>query len=227
MTEPDVALTDYGVTLECVLLTALLYRDVSGQRGMRRLFAIFFASAAIAALAGGTVHGFFLSEGSIAGAVLWRLALLALGLTSFAAWSIGGRLIFSERAARAIGILAGGEFVLYAVVLLAVDQSYWIAIANYAPAVVFLGSSFLVAYRRMPSRPILAGLVGVALTIVAAVVQRSHIALHPAYFNHNALYHVIQMTALLLIFLAGRRLIAAPAPWTGAATATTAAGAGR
>jgi len=211
MTEPDVALTDYGVTLECALLAGLLLRGVSARIELRRFFAIFFVSAGIAALAGGTVHGFFLNPDSLAGTVLWRIALLALGLTTFAAWSIGGRLMFTEGTAHVMEVLAGGECIAYAVVILAVDQRFLIAIANYAPSVVFLGGSFLVAYRRKPERPTLAGLIGVVLTIVAAIVQRRHIALHPTYHNHNALYHLIQMTAFGLIFLAGRHFIAAPA----------------
>jgi hypothetical protein len=39
------------------------------------------------------------------------------------------------------------------------------------------------------------------LTLVAAVVQQRRIALHPAYFNHNALYHAIQAIALGMIYL--------------------------
>lgn len=211
MTEPDVALTDYAVALECAVLTWLLFRRAPARRELRRLFAIFFASTGIAALAGGTVHGFFLDDDSPAGVVLWRMALLALGLATFAAWSIGGRVSFAERTARVIQTLAGAACVAYAVVVLAVDQRFWIAIANYAPAVVFLGIAFLVAYRREPERPALAGFAGVVLTIAAAIVQRRRIALHPSYFNHNALYHLIQMAALVLIFMAGRHFTAASA----------------
>jgi|SRR5262245_7297812 len=206
MTEPDVALTDYAVTLECALLTALLFRGAAGRRALRRTLAIFFVSAGIAALAGGTVHGFFLDEDSAAGAAVWRIALLALGVTTFAAWSIGGRLIFANRTARLIEALAGGEFVIYAVVVLLADQHFWIVIANYAPSVVFLGVSFLVAYRRTQARETLAGLAGLVLTIVAAIVQQRHIAIDATYFNHNALYHLIQMVAFALIFVAGREV---------------------
>lgn len=41
------------------------------------------------------------------------------------------------------------------------------------------------------------------------IVQRRQIALHPAYFHHNAFYHGIQMAAFVLIYLAGRHRIAA------------------
>jgi uncharacterized protein DUF6962 len=208
LTEPDVALTDYGVTLECVVLTGLLFRRGPVRRELRRPFALLFTSAGLGALAGGTVHGFFLEEPSPIGAVLWRIALLAVGLTALAGWSIGARLLFAESTARAVEAVAACEWVLYAAFVLAIDQRFWIAVVNYAPSVVFLTVAFLVAYLRQLRGSILAGLVGMVLMVVAAVVQRLRIALHPAYFNHNALYHVIQMTAFALVFLAGRHLIA-------------------
>ena len=93
--------------------------------------------------------------------------MLALDVTAFAAWSIGGRLIFSGPKAREIEALAAGELIVYAVVVFVVDQRYWIAIANDAPAVIFLGISLLVAYRRTPGGPALWGLVGLALIFVA------------------------------------------------------------
>lgn len=211
MTEPDVALTDYGITLECALFTWLLFRIAPGRSALRRLFAIFFVSAGVGALAGGTVHGFLLDEDSLAGAVLWRIALLSLGVSTFAVWSVGARLLFAEGTAAVFQALAGVECVAYAVVVLAIDQHFWIAIANYAPSIAFLGVSFLLAYRRNRRRSALLGFIGVVLTIVAALVQRRQIALQLVYLNHNAFYHLIQMTAFGLIFLAGRHFIAAHA----------------
>jgi len=211
MTESDVTLTDYAVALECALLTGLLYRSPPARRHLRRLFALFFVSVGLAALAGGTVHGFFLRDDSITGAVLWRIALIALGLTAFAVWSIGARLLFREGKARVIEAVAGAECVAYLVVVLAIDPRFWIAILNYAPAVVFLAISLSTLYRRQRQRPVLAGLIGLALAIVAAIVQQRQIVLHPVYFNHNALYHGIQMVSLFLIFLAARHLISVPA----------------
>ena len=179
MTEPDVALTDYLVTLECAVLTGLLFRRAPVRPELRRLFALLFASAGIAALAG---------------------------------WSIGGRLLFTEGTARLVEGLAAFEWVVYAVVVLAIDQRFWIAVANYAPSVIFLTVSFLVVYLRRREAAILAGLGGMVLTIAAAVVQRLRISPHPDYFNHNALYHVIQMIAFALVFVASRHLTPGAAP---------------
>ena len=47
---------------------------------------------------------------------------------------------------------------------------------------------------------------GLSLTLVAAVLQQLQVALHPDYFNHNAVFHVVQAVAMLLFFLGGRSL---------------------
>lgn len=211
MTEPDVTLTDYGIALECAILAGLLHRRAAGRGDLRRFFVLFFAASGLGALAGGTVHGFFLHDDSLAAAALWRAALLALGVTAFAAWSIGARLLLAGTAARIVQALAALELAAYAVVVVVFDQRFLVAIVNYAPAVAFLALSFLVAYRRQGGGPLVAGLAGLLLTAAAAVVQRRGISLHPTLFNHNALYHVIQMIAFVLIFQAGRYVIAAPA----------------
>jgi len=41
---------------------------------------------------------------------------------------------------------------------------------------------------------------GIPLTFVAATVQQRRLAVHLPYLSHNALYHVIQGLALLMIF---------------------------
>jgi Family of unknown function (DUF6962) len=42
---------------------------------------------------------------------------------------------------------------------------------------------------------------GVVLSFVAAACQQLGIAVHPIYFDHNAVYHAIQALALALIFV--------------------------
>lgn len=58
ITEPDVTLTDYGLALECVLFTYLLHQQGHWRNSIRAWFILFFGSVGLAALAGGTVHGF-------------------------------------------------------------------------------------------------------------------------------------------------------------------------
>jgi hypothetical protein len=157
----------------------------------------------MAALAGGTVHGFFRDEQSGAAAALWATTLLAIGLSALAAWAVGASLRFSPAVVRWVVVVAVVEFLLYAVVL-SRSQAFAVAILNYLPAAVFLLIVFALELRRLRSREMLAAVVGLLLTFVAAGVQLGRLAVHPGYFDHNALYHVIQAAALFLLFRGAR-----------------------
>lgn len=197
MTEPDVALTDYALAIECALFAYL---------SPRKEHALFFGSAAAASLAGGTVHGFFLDPRTLGNAVLWRLTLIAIGATALGAWAIGARLLSPAPTARRIIVAAAAAFAAYCVVTLFVTQNFAAAVVFYLPAVVFLLIVLSLAYAHAPERRILVAIAGLGLMFLAALVQQARIALHPTYFNHNALYHLIQAVALWLLFLGLRRL---------------------
>ncbi len=47
---------------------------------------------------------------------------------------------------------------------------------------------------------------GLALSVGAALLQQLEVALHPVYFDHNAVYHVVQACALVLLYLGFRRV---------------------
>jgi hypothetical protein len=79
--------------------------------------------------------------------------------------------------------------------------------SHYIPAIIFLFIAFGILYFRKKNTLILLGLVGIILTFIAAWIQQSQIALHPIYFNHNALYHLVQAIALLLIFFALKKIV--------------------
>jgi hypothetical protein len=209
MTEPDVTLTDYGLALENALLTYLLYRQSVTHKSLRAWFALFFASTGAAALGGGTVHGFFLDEASAGYAVVWPLTLIAIGVAAMAGWSIGARIQFSEIPARWISLVAALELAGYCAIVLWVTQTFAVAVANYLPAAIFLSLAFISAYRRAAPQQqrIGLGFWGLLLTFIGTALQQAEIGLHPRYFNHNALYHLIQAVALFLIFLAARALV--------------------
>jgi hypothetical protein len=206
MTEPDVTLTDYGLAIECVVFAFLLH---SGNRKapLRPWFTLFFASTGVAALLGGTTHGFFPETASAGYRVLWPATLIAIGLTVMAAWMIGASLGFPKTIARYIHVFAALDLAVYSLLVLFLTHDFSLAVINYLPAAVFLLIVFFKLYGQKKTPDLLAGVSGLVLTFVAAAVQASGVALHPVYFSHNALYHVIQAVALFLIFRAARSLI--------------------
>ncbi len=211
ITEPDVSLTDYGLAIECALFTYVLYQHGNSQEPLRTWFMLFFGSVGVAAMAGGTVHGFFRDESRRGHAILWRTTLIAIGVGALAGWAIGANILFSPGVARLLSIIAAVEFAVYCLAVLCISQTFMLAMMNYLPATGFLCCALAVGYARSGERELLVGLAGLILTFVAAGVQQRRIGLHPVHFNHNALYHVIQAAALFLIFWSAWWLVRAQA----------------
>ena len=211
MTEPDVTLTDYAIALECAILCVLAGRWQTSNDTLRRWWIVLFASIGAGALLGGTVHGFFLDERTLGHRVLWPATLLALGVTSMAMWFVGAIAALQEPRATWLRRAAIAALIVYASVVIFVDSRFVVAIAMYLPATVFLLVTLCVLYARQRTRALAIGIAGLLLTFVAAAVQQLRIAVHPVYFNHNALYHVIQGIALAMIYVGARALTSSSA----------------
>jgi hypothetical protein len=207
MTEPDVALTDFALAVECAVFLWWLSR-LSAPSPLRRWAMVFFAALVVAPLAGGLVHGFFLDSGSPGHRVLWPVTLMAIGLAAAGAWMIGAWLQCSPAGARRIGRAVALALVVYWVVVLFLFQSFVVAILFYLPAAVFLLATVLLRHARTGERAARLAAFGLILTFVASAVQIGRVALHPVYFNHNALYHAVQAIALALLYVALRDFIA-------------------
>ncbi len=212
LTEPAVSLTDYALAIECAVFALLLTRLDAGDRTLRFWFVVFFASAGGASLLGGTVHGFFPDAASHGRRILWQATLLAILVTSLAAWHIGAILLLTARGVTIVRLLAIVQLAVFSFVVLFVRHEFFIAIIAYLPATLFLLIGLVAAYRSCRLSALRWGITGLGLTLVAAAVQRLHIAVHPYYFDHNALYHVIQGAALWMIFLAARCISSARPP---------------
>jgi len=190
MTEPDVALTDFGLALLCSWFS---WKRPGNWRA-------FFASVALASVLGGAVHGFFLEETTWAYRILWPATLLAIGWTASLAWMIAGRLISPTEKQRTWIVLAAGSFLAQAITVLFFSQAFVVAIINYLPAMTALLFAALWSFRRTREKRLLAIAAGIVVGFLAAFVQRAGIGLDPVHFNHNATYHVLQAVGLALLF---------------------------
>lgn len=201
--EPMTLLTDYalaGVT------GWLGWRVLAARRGQasRTWWAAAFVSLTFAAMLGGTYHGFapHLAERSVF--VLWKATVLAVGVASFAMLAGSTLAMTTGRTRKLLLAFAGAKLVLYAAWMLKHDAFIYV-VADSAVSMATL--AFLhgaAALRRSDpaSRWVVAG---VGISVLAAGVQASGFALH-RHFNHNDLYHVIQMGALFLFYSGGMRM---------------------
>ena len=204
MTQMDVSLTDYGLAAECVCFAYLMARTRTRTSSLPAVFVLFFFSIAIAAAAGGTVHGFFLDESSLGYKILWPFTLIVMGITALSGVHIGTALQFSRSTAVYINRVALAVFLAYFLIVLFIRRDFLIAILDYLPVLIFIGVAFLLSHRRRKKLAFLIGFLGVCTMLFAAGAQQAKLGIDPRYFDHNALYHVLQAIALFMVFLAAR-----------------------
>ena len=204
MLEPDVTITDYLLSLACAIFAWWCWR----RRADAHLwYIVFFITLCLASLFGGTVHGFVPSGPWSDG--LWCGVLLSLGGTAVAMWGITTELGCGPSTRRIVMRVVVFCAVIYLGAVLSGAREFWISFIAYLPAAV--GMLVVYARRRRQAGPWRWGIIGVLLTFVAAGVQVGHVALHPQWFNHNALYHLIQVIALFAIArAAGARTTESP-----------------
>ncbi len=200
MQEPATTLTDLALALQCLVFAYILAKR-EGTASKRRDWTLFFAAVALAALLGGVVHGIGFESDSRIGGLLWRAVLVLIGLSALAGWRIGASLTLSGPAERVVRAMAAVLFGAYCLVVLFVYPKFSIAVANYLPAMVFTLVCLILAARSRGSRPLAVAAAGLMISLFAAALQQREIGIHPVYFDHNALYHVIQMVAFALLFV--------------------------
>ncbi len=184
--EPMTMATDFLLAAVAVWFAVRLWRL---QRD--RAWPLAFLFTAIGSLTGGIYHA------TGGGFWLWKATVYAIGLASF----------FLLVATRVPVIVALLKFLVYATWMITHD-GFELVIADYGLTLLIVGVMQSVAWfrSRAPSAPWIVG--SVALSVVAAIAQQSA-DLH-RHFNHNDLYHVIQLAALWLLYRGARRMRVRP-----------------
>jgi hypothetical protein len=159
------------------------------------------AALASAALWGAVFHAFFPAGTSTpAGFAAWMPVALSIAVIGAALLALALRVATPGVPASARRFIATAYAVVFALTVLLVDESYRTIVCFYAPVVVL----FLVVAARQALRTRSAGwtliAVSFAVSLLAAAVQQARVSLHPEHFDHNAVYHVLQAVALVLLY---------------------------
>ncbi len=201
--EPMTLLTDYALAGVTGWLGWLMSRAREVQSS-RSSWALAFAALTVAALLGGTHHGFApqLSENTLHW--LWKATVLAVGTASFA--MVAGSTIAATTGSVRKGLLAvaAAKLALYSGWMLSHDEFIYV-VADTGIAMAAIAVLHGWSATRNTDRASLWMLGGVGLSVLAAGVQVSGFALH-RHFNHNDLYHVIQIAAMALFYIGGAGL---------------------
>ena len=190
MSEPMTVITDYLLGAVSAYLGWRLFQNRAAERS-RRWWSRAFVALALGAFLGGTWHGFAQSEW------LWKATLLTVGIASSAMMIASAFATLPARGRSTVIGFAAATQLLYSAWVM-VDDRFLVVVAETAIAFALVAALHLWKWNG-------AILAGVAVSLVAALVQASGWAPHP-HFNHNDLYHVIQVVAMLLFYRGARTL---------------------
>jgi hypothetical protein len=201
--EPTTTLTDYLLALLGFALAARL-RSLAAEAGRSAiaLWAASLAAMGVGALLGGTLHGFGPRLGVPVRAALWLATYYAIGLANLGILAGAARAALAGRGRRLLLAALALRFVAYAV-LLTSFRDFRYVVYDYALTLALLAALSFARPLRAGAAPWIQA--GVAVSFLGALVQRSGLALHP-HFNHNDLFHVVQMAGAWLFYRAGRLL---------------------
>ncbi len=204
ITEPITMLTDYALAVLAACFAVSFWRRPDAAA---LLWGTAFAATGAAALAGGTIHGFALHLGASAQRGLWKLTLSLMGVTSFCMLAAGVLAVVPGRTRHLLLLLAALKLVAYGAGILT-REDFAFALYDYAGSLLALGGLLLFGVLRgeVPG----AGWIGAGIVVsfAAAGVQWSGWAPN-RHFNHNDLFHLVQMGALYLFYRGGLLLYAA------------------
>lgn len=191
--------TDYVLVVLCCFFAWRLWRVGKGV-GQASVcsWAAGFACFGLASLAGGTFHGFSMLFSQAALDELWKVTVYAIGLASFFLLTGTFSACIQPPVRRFVILIPYVQLIAY-VLWMATHDDFRAAIYDYAFTNLSIGALQIYGgiSRRAVSAPWLIG--GVLVSFLAAGAQVNEIALH-RHFNHNDLYHVIQMVGMYLFY---------------------------
>lgn len=198
--EPGTLLSDLVLAAVSATLAIRLRRATGRDNTPARGWVWTLALAATSSALGGLSHGIGPELPPREEALLWRATLWTLSLAAGAmAWSLIDELLPSA-SRRTWRVVVGIKAAVF-IGLTAIRPLFVFAIVDYGTAMLAWLAASIVCGRAW--RGWFAA--GVAVSILAAGVQQTGPDL-AAYFNHNDLYHLIQIGALWLLYRGAREL---------------------
>lgn len=160
-----------------------------------------FCAVAASGVVGGIWHAFSPGMDPRMAALLWTGSMILASTASLLFLLSTLRVYFGGRLLGLLGGVAVAKFALFAM-WVALNDNFRLIIYDGALTmfVIVVLSTWGAWTRQLPSAPWV--LIGVLLSMLAELFQQGRVSIHPQ-FNHNDLYHVIQMAALYFLSRGG------------------------
>lgn len=206
VTEPMTVATNAVLALLAFGFAArLAHRSAAEGSAAGWCLAAAMLATGLAAVVGALAHGTDPARGAALRDRFWRAALYTTGLIGAA--SVASVAFFAARGSARTAILAFAAIKLVVfIVRVARRPEFSVAATDYggALAIMLAGAALMAVRHRAPGMAWL--IAGVLVSLAAGIVQARRLALH-RHFNHNDLYHVIQMAALYAFYRGGALVV--------------------
>jgi len=193
--------TDYLLAATGFAAGMWLWKTAAGAAG--RWWAAAFVATGVAAVLGGTSHGYAPVLDKQTHGVVWRLTYVTVGIANFCILYGAALAAVPPRARRAVLALLVARLLAVAAALIGLAQFRYVL---YDFAITLAGLLGLAAALCLRSQRGAAWLVaGVAASVLGAIIQLGRYG-QGRVFNHNDLFHVAQAAGIALYARAGRDL---------------------
>lgn len=194
-------ITDYVLAACCFVFAIRLRRAVPPPSIPASMWTLALVATGVAAVFGGTYHGFYDAWSTWPARLLWTTAMLAIGVASFGVAVGAAASELSPRALRPVFRLLVLKLVLY-VVMIVVRPLFGVAVVDYGSVALAVGILAAVSYAR--HRRSTAGwlLVAIVVALAAAAVLLVPFGKH-GYGDERDVYHIIQIVSMYALYRAG------------------------
>jgi hypothetical protein len=204
LAEPVTVITDCMLAIESFLFAYFLVKG--GRSRPQQIWAIAFFFIGIGALLGAAYHGLVAMLDPQVILLMRRLSAYSVGLTSFLVVLATSYLIMNPIGRQRLLIAIGAKLVFY-LTWITFDVRFLWVILDYAPALTALVAfEWIYNYRvKGRQRPHIEFTSAWLIAVLGSGIQLSGFTLHQ-HFNHNDLYHVVQMFGLYFFYLGAKKL---------------------
>ena len=198
MTEANVALTDYLLTLISVACAAYFIKNNTKKIDCF-LWIGYFLFISIGSFLGGTSHGFWPQS-----TVLWLSTLLSLGISISFGWCLLGYYLHWPR-----WVIASCFIFVLSIytILIIINPVFIVSNAFYGILLISFITLSLIRFLQTRNESWLFLCGGWLLSLIAGLVQYLHIDLNQVW-DYNTLCHIIGACSFVLIFLGAKKLVA-------------------
>ncbi len=203
----DVVITNGLVAILGFYFGLSLLQSPTMHYDLRRLLVGCFLSVGMASAIAGYFHGYLQDGAEEMRPIVWRSIVLLLGLSSFYLWKLTAFFALPQRFRKWTDILLILALLGYCYIVTNERDDFLVVVVFYLPAVIFLTLTLATKWFTKNDARYFSGVLGLTITLIAAVIQGLKFDIHPEYMTHNAIYHLIQAIGLYYFYIFSRRII--------------------